>query len=134
MKMKGRIIYLALLIMVLIVPGCHYRKGKSFTWVQTGDTVKYLIAASGSGSHILKKVNHLVNMHQVKKDDCQVILVSDSASLANARCMLLFNSVLPDIRNDMLSKGFLGTFTSRQIITYLVVTRSDLDKYFTPSD
>jgi hypothetical protein len=132
--MKGRIIYLALLIMVLVIPGCHYRKGRSFTWSQTGDTVKYVIAASGSGRHILKKVNRLVRIHQVKKDDCQVIFVSDSASLVNARSLLLFNSVLPDIRNDMLSKGFLGTFTSRQIITYLVVTRSDLEKYFTPSD
>jgi|WetSurMetagenome_2_1015567.scaffolds.fasta_scaffold837256_2 hypothetical protein len=132
--MKIRMIYLLLLVLVIAFPGCHYRKGRAFTWSQTGDTVRYIIAASGSGKHVMNEMNGMVRRHRLRKDDCRVIFVSDSATLVHTRSLLLFNSVLPDLRKDMLSKGFFGTFTSRQIITYLVVTRSDLEKGFTPTD
>ncbi len=46
----------------------------------------------------------------------------------------MFNSVLPNLKEDMLSKGFLGTFTTRQNITYLVVNQSEFEKYLTSSD
>jgi hypothetical protein len=132
--MNGRILFPELIIAAILITGCHYRKGESFRWSETGDSVKYVIASSGSGRHIMKKVNRLVKIHRIRKDDCRVIFISDSSSLSGEKAILLFNSVLPDLRNDMLSKGFIGTFGSRQVVTYLVVSRSDLEKYFTHTD
>ena len=132
--MNGRIIYLVILISVLLLPGCQYRKGKSFTWSETGDSVKYIIATSGYGKRVVKKVNRLVSIHEIKRDECRVIYVSDSACVGQTKSILLFNSVLPDLRKDMLSKGFIGTFGTRQKIIYLVVSAGDFKKYFTPTD
>jgi hypothetical protein len=73
-------------------------------------------------------------MHEIKRDDCQIIYLSDSGAIRENRSILLFNSVLPDLKDDILSKGFLGTFTTKQNITYLVVTQAEIDKYLTSSD
>ena len=73
-------------------------------------------------------------MHEKKGDSCRIIYLSDSNAILKNKSILLFNSVLPDLKEDMLSKGFLGTFTTRQNITYLVVSQEEFDKYLTSSD
>jgi hypothetical protein len=132
--MVGRLAYLVLIFLLVVTAGCNYRKGASYTWSETGDTVKYIVVTAGSGRHILNKMNQRVRNHKLRDDECRIIFVSDSAGLSQGRGILLFNSVLPDIGDDMLSKGFIGTFVSRQVITYLLVSRNDFENYFTPSD
>ncbi len=132
-KMKARLACLSLLAMVLVYSGCQYRKGESFTWSGTADSVKYLILSSGSGKRIQEKLARLVWMHESKGDKCRVIFVSDSAGIYDSKSILLFNSVMPDVSKDMLTKGFIGTFSTRQNVTYLVVVRNDFEKNFKPS-
>jgi len=132
--MKNGIVCTGLLLMFILIPGCQYRKGKAFTWAETGDSISYLILDSGSGKHIAAKIAQLTKMHERKKDSCHFIYLSDSDALLKKKSILLFNSVLPDVKDDMLSKGFMGTFGTRQDITYLVVSRADFEKFLTSSD
>ena len=132
--MKNGIVCVGLLLVFFLIPGCQYRKGKAFTWAETGDSVRYLIIDAGSGKHITAKIAQLTEMHESKGDRCRIVYLSDSNSIKINKSILLFNSVLPDLKDDMLSKGFIGTFTTRQDITYLVVCQTDIEKYLTSSD
>ena len=132
--MKYGIVSIGFLLLLILLPGCQYRKGKAFTWSETGDSIQYLIIDAGSGKHITDKITQLTEMHVAKGDNCSVIYLSDSVDIKKNKSILLFHSVLPDLKEDMLSKGFLGTFTTRQNITYLVVNQSEIDKYLTSSD
>jgi hypothetical protein len=132
--MKYGIVSIGLFLILILIPGCQYRKGKAFTWSETGDSIQYLIIDAGSGKHITAKIDQLTKMHERKGDSCRIIYLSDSESILKNKSILLFNSVLPDLKDDMLSKGFLGTFTTRQNITYLVVNQSEFEKYLTASD
>jgi hypothetical protein len=132
--MRKGLTNLLFIIVILLIPGCQYRKGKSFTWSGTADTVAYMISSSGSGMRIQEKLKQQVWIHESKGDRCSIIYVSDSASLVDTKSILLINTVLPDYTKDMLTKGFMGTFSTRQIITYLVVSQSDFKNCFTPTD
>lgn len=132
--MKYGIACIGFLLVLILIPGCQYRKGKAFTWSETGDSIQYLIIDAGSGKHITAKIAQLTEMHERKGDSCHIIYLSDSDAILKNKSILLFHSVLPDLKEDMLSKGFLGTFTTRQNITYLVVNQSEIDKYLTSSD
>jgi hypothetical protein len=132
--MKKGIVCIGLLLMFFLIPGCQYRKGKAFTWAETGDSIQYLIIDAGSGKHITAKIAQLAKMHERKGDSCSIIYLSDSNAILKNKSILLFNSVLPDLKEDMLSKGFFGTFTTRQKITYLVVNQEEMHKYLTSSD
>jgi hypothetical protein len=129
--MKRGYFVIVLFLLFFLIPGCQYRKGKAFTWNETGDSIQYLIADAGRGEHIMDKIAQLVEKHESKGDSCRVFYLGDSNAIRNDRSLILFNSVLPDLKEDMLSKGFLGTFTTRQNITYLVVSQQDFDKYLT---
>ena len=131
--MKAGLACLSLLTMVLMYSSCEFRRGESYTWSGTADTVNYLVTSSGPGKRIQQKIARLVWMHEGKGDKCRVIYVSDSAGIYGSKSILLFNSVLPDVNNDMLTRGFISTFSTRQDVTYLVVSRNDFEKSFTPS-
>ena len=132
--MKNVFFCIGIVFMILLIPGCEYRKGKAFTWSETGDSIQYLVISAGSGKRITAKIAQLSKMHERKEDSCQFIYLSDPAVILKNKSILLFNSVLPDMKDDMLSKGFIGTFTTHQDITYLVVSRDEIDKYLTSSD
>jgi hypothetical protein len=132
--MKSRIVGIGLLLILFLIPGCQYRKGKAFTWSETGDSIRYLIIDAGSGKHIAAKIAQLTKMHERKRDSCRVIYLGDPDAILKKKSILLFNSELPNLEDDMLSKGFFGTFTTRQNITYLVVNQDEIDKYLNSSD
>lgn len=127
--MKIRIVCRVLFLALILLPGCQYRKGKAFTRTEPGDSIQYLIIDAGSGRHISNKIAQLVKMHEMKGDSCRIFYLSDSITILNNKSILLFNSVLPDLKEDMLSKGFIGTLTTRQNITYLVVSREEFSKH-----
>jgi len=123
---------LILLAMVLVTSCCEYRRGKSYTWKGKADTLDCIIFASGQGTRIQGKLSREVYLHESRGDKCRVIWVSDSAQISQTRGILLINTVLPDYSKDMLTRGFIGTLSTRQIITYLVVSRHDFEMNFTP--
>jgi hypothetical protein len=127
--MKNGIVCIGVLFLLILISGCQYRKGKAYTWTETGDSIQYLIIDAGSGKHITAKIAKLTNMHERKGDSCKVIYLSDPDAVLKKKSVLLFNSKLPDLNDDMLSKGFLGTFTTRQNITYLVVNQAEIKKF-----
>jgi hypothetical protein len=126
------IIFILLFTILIINSGCEYRKGDTFNHKGSPDSLVYTLAAKGSGKYIINKVNKLYIMHDLKYDDCNVVYVSDSATIIESKSILLFNSILPNLENDLLTKGFMGTLRTKQKITYMVVTKQDLPKYFTP--
>ena len=56
--MKNGIVCIGLLFMIFLIPGCQYRKGKAFTWTETGDSIRYLIIDAGSGKHIMPNLHN----------------------------------------------------------------------------
>lgn len=132
--MKSGIAFIGLLLVLILIPGCQYRKGKAFTWSETGDSVQYLVMDAGSGKQITAEIEQLTKKHEMKGDKCRVIYLSEPGDVVKNKSILLFNSVLPNLEDDMLSKGFFGTFTTRQHITYLVVTREEIEKYLKPKE
>jgi hypothetical protein len=131
--MRYGIAALGLFFVILLFAGCQYRKGKSFTWSETGDSINYIIVASGKGHHMADKMNRLARMHEKKGDSCRIIYLSGQDNPENKKTIILFNSVLPNLKDDMLSKGFIGSFSTHQNITYLVVREDEFDKYLSPA-
>jgi len=125
-----RLIIPLALAAVILFTGCRYRKGDAYTWSGTADTVTYFIKARGR--HLNDRISRLMWVHGNKRDDCRVIYLSDSARINTEPGILLFSSTLPDLKEDMLKKGFMGTFASRQVVTYLVVTRDEMDRFLKP--
>jgi hypothetical protein len=95
-----------------------------------GDSLTYAILARGNGNRISKKAAQLKLQHEYKGNVCQIKYVSDSATFINQKGILLVNTTLPDIKNDILTKGFIGAFASRQDVIYLLVSRQDFKQYF----
>jgi hypothetical protein len=117
------------LLMTLVLSSCHYRKGTSFTWKETGDSVRFVVIGSGRGKELSERVKKLTFAHESRGDSCRTLVLGGPGTDQNGRQILLLNSVLPDMQDDMLSKGFMGTFSTRQKITYLLVPEKDMDKY-----
>jgi hypothetical protein len=121
------------LLMILVLGSCHYRKGTSFTWKETGDSVRFVVIASGKGKELTERIKKLTFAHESRGDSCTTVFLGESRTDQNVRLILLLNSVLPHMQDDMLSKGFMGTFSTRQKITYLVVPEKDMDKFLVPA-
>jgi hypothetical protein len=116
---------------LFMLSSCKFRRGDAYTWEGTADTVTYFVRASNRHvNHKLKKLNWV---HGNKGDDIQVVYLSDSTLIEGRPSVLLFSSALPELEKDMMEKGFMGTFASRQVVTYLVVTRKDLSRHLKPS-
>ena len=128
--MNFRMFLVMALIMTVFMSACKYRKGEIYTRNLQGDSLAYMILDRGRGEKIVNKAAQLKLQHEYKGNSCQVRYVSDSAALYNGKGILLFNSRLPDIENDMLTKGFFGTFTSKQDVVYLLVSYGDFGVYF----
>jgi hypothetical protein len=119
-----------LVLIILILPGCKYQKGDRYTSTIQGDSLGYLILDRGTGRSLSEKAASLKARHESRGNSCVIRYISDSATLNNQHGVLLFNSAMPDVDNDMLTKGFLGAFSSRQQVIYLLVSYEDLGRYF----
>lgn len=121
---------IALLIMMSIAWGCKYHKGDIYTSSLQEDSLVYVIAGKGSGKKLSEKASEIKMEQETKGNTCIVKYLSDSASLQDMKSILLFNAVLPEMEGDMLAKGYLGTFTSKQSVTCLLVSDTDFDNIF----
>lgn len=115
---------------LLLTAGCIYKKGDAYRSVSSEDTLSYMIASKGSGMEIMKKAWQLKKAHESKGNLCLIQYVTDSASVAHKKAILLTRVILPNMKDDMLTKGYFGTFTSKQEVTIKIVSRDQLEKYF----
>ena len=123
-----------LLSALLCLQGCaHYRKGEAYQYEQGSDTLRFIVRKVGSGEKILKQIRKMTQVHISREDDYRFIYLTDSADLKGHKTVLLFNSQMPDYENDFLSKGYLGAFGTKEIVTYMVVTEEDFNRYFSPA-
>lgn len=118
-------------ILLLILSACgKFSRGNKFRADFSGDTLLYVVTAKGSGHKISRIVSKMKFEHESRGNSCVIKYLTDSASLNDKKGLLLFNSTLPNIKDDFLSKGFFGQFSSKQIVSYLLVSYEDVDKYF----
>lgn len=129
-KKNPGILLCMILLLSVSLSACKYAKGDRYASTLPGDSLQYLILDKGSGRNISKKAAMLKLQHEYKGNVCQVKYISDSAKLDTQKGILLFNATLPDIDNDILTKGFFGSFTSRQIVVYVLVSYQDFEKNF----
>jgi hypothetical protein len=122
---------LVIIIGFIFVWSCgQYQKGNKYSSVIPGDSLPYIIAAKGPGSRLSEKAAEMKVQHEYKGNLCQIRYLSDSALFGDQKGIMLLNSMLPEMEKDMLSKGYLGTFTSRQTVTYILVAYEDFHKFF----
>ena len=116
--------------LLIVISGCRYNKGDMYFSKLPGDELRYVVAARGSGEKLVEKAGTMKLFHESKGNVCTVTYLTDSISLRNQKGILLFNSMLPEIKEDILSKGYFGTFTSKQQVKLLLVSYKDFDLYF----
>lgn len=119
-------------IIACLVAGCRgqFRKGEKYMANNHADSLLYLMLDQGKGYKVARKAAGLKYGHESKGNSCQVIYASDSASLSGERVYLLSHIALPDMAEDLLTGGFIGTFTSRQDVIYVIVPAAELNQYF----
>jgi len=128
--MIRHLIRLAYLLLIIILSGCKYNKGDMYTSALTGDGLNYLIMAKGSGEKISQKASDQKLNYEYKGSSCQIKYLTDSAKLNSQKGILLVNVTLPNIEDDMLTKGYIGTLSSKQQVILLLVSDEDFERYF----
>jgi hypothetical protein len=124
---------LILLSILFSVSSCsEFHKGDKFSSAIAGDSLQYVIIAKGNGRKLSEKAHLTKQQHEAKGNVCEINYLTDSVSLQDKSALLLFNSMLPDIQQDMLTKGFFGTFTSKQSVTLHLVSVEDFNRFFNP--
>jgi len=123
------------LLTVLVIAGCgKYSRGDRFKANFAGDSLMYVVFNKGYGEKISEIASQMKVQYEMRGNNCVITYLTDSVSLNEKKGLLLFNSTLPNIENDILSKGFIGQFNSKQIVSYLLVANEDIDKYFIKSE
>lgn len=131
--MKARLLWMLLVLTVyLFISGCSYKKGDICYYTESGDTLKFIVRNSGRGQVVMKKVDKLRELHQNRKDEYKFVFLSDSLEVMANKSVLLSHSEMPDYEEDMLTKGYLGAFGTKEVVTYMIVTVSDIENYFSP--
>lgn len=117
-------------IVLMVLAGCKYRRGEAYVFKSGTDSTEYLIASVRKGAGMQRKLEETARIHRIKEDSVSFIFIGDSADILKETCILLFSSKLPDVKNDLLSGGFMGAFGSRQVVTYVVVQKSEFEGQF----
>lgn len=123
-------VIISVILTIITVWSCTYRKGDIYSTNLAGDSLNYVVMSAGKGRNISKKAADLNLNHKIKGNSCQIRYLSDSAALNNQQGILLIHTALPDIENDMLTGGFMGTLGSKQNVSVLIVADQDFDTYF----
>lgn len=128
--MKEHCFRIILLLLLTGISCCHYSKGDQYVSTHSGDSVNYLIMDQGKGMKLAVKANREQLEHAYKGNACEVIYLTDSNEFITQKGILLFHIFLPNMKEDMLTKGYFGTFTSKQQATYVLVSMKDFEKHF----
>ncbi|MBN1143873.1 MAG: hypothetical protein JXA72_05595 [Bacteroidales bacterium] len=126
-----RLFFLIAVLLLLTGISCRsYKKGDKYVSVHSDDSVSYLIMDQGSGMKLAEKANREQLEHAYKGNACEVVYLTDSTEFITQKGILLFHIFLPNVEEDMLTKGYFGTFTSRQEVKYVLVSKEDFEKLF----
>jgi hypothetical protein len=128
--MKSTLCLIALLMLLASISCSHYKKGDKYNSVHPDDSVSYLIMDRGKGMKLAGKANREQLEHAYKGNVCEVVYLTDSTEFITQKGILLFHTVLPNVEEDMLTKGYFGTFTSKQEVKYVLVSKEDFEKLF----
>jgi len=131
---KNKLWLLILFFGIFIIPACSYKKGDSYQYIQSGDTIRFIIRKSANGRKIQDQISRLRVVHTSRNDEYKFVYLSDSLDIIDQKAVLLSHSEMPDYEDDLLTKGYLGAFGTKEIVTYMIVTTKDFDKYFYPPD
>jgi hypothetical protein len=119
-----------LIVFFTIISGCgEYSRGDRFKADFGDDSLLYVVAAKGYGEKISEMALQMKDQHEARGNSCVITYLTDSAALNDKKGLLLLNSTLPHIEDDLLTKGFFGQFTSKQIVSYILVSAEDVNKY-----
>jgi hypothetical protein len=119
-----------LTVFLILLTACSkYHKGDTFTLLE-GDSLLYVIGAKGSGEKLIRKVHERKLNYELKGDSCRVTYLTDSAKMDELKALMLINTTLPKMQDDMLTKGFFGTLTSKQVVSIMLVSVEDFNRYF----
>ncbi len=128
--MKNLLFCFAMLLILTGISCSKYKKGDKYISVHSGDSVSYLIMDRGKGMKLAGKANREQLEYAYKGNACEVVYLTDSSKFITQKGILLFHTFLPNMEDDMLTKGYFGTFTSKQQVTYMLVSREDFEKHF----
>jgi hypothetical protein len=121
----------AILLLILATGSCgKYSRGDRYLANLADDSLLYVVAVKGSGLKVSGVAANMKYEHESRGNSCVVRYLTDSASLDEKKSLLMMNTSLPNIEEDVLSKGYIGQFGSKQIVSYLIVSYDDVDKYF----
>ncbi|MBN1790056.1 MAG: hypothetical protein JW830_06145 [Bacteroidales bacterium] len=129
-RINHYLLFFMVLLLTVMLPACKYRKGSRYNSVIPGDSLQYLVLDKGSGEKMSRKAAMLKFQHEYKGNICEIKYISDSVKLDTQKGILLLNTSMPEVENDILTKGFFGSFTSKQVVVYLLVSYPDFEKYF----
>jgi hypothetical protein len=119
-----------LTVFLILLSACSkYHKGDTYTLLE-GDSLLYVIGAKGSGEKLSRKVHERKLNYELKGDSCRVTYLTDSAKMDEVKALMLINTTLPKMQDDMLTKGFFGTLTSKQVVSIMLVSVEDFNRYF----
>jgi len=120
-----------LMITAMLPSACgKYRRGELYYSEVSGDSLNYVVQNTGKGTSILTRVRDLEIMHIKRNDEVNVLVVNDSAAVADGKALLMVHTEMPNYEDDMLSKGYMGAFGSKVIAQYVVISFEDFGKYF----
>ena len=119
-----------LLVILIIISSCTYKKGEIYTTDLTGDSLHFVLMDKGAGTKIARKAARLKMSNEVRGNNCIIHYVTDSTRLMEEKGILFFSASMPNIDEDILTKGYFGAFTSKQDIIILLVSYEDLDQNF----
>lgn len=125
-----RIIVILIVFLTVLTACGKFNKGDTFKSMITGDSLVYVIGAKGSGEKLSRKAYERRLAYESKGDSCRITYLTDSAKMEQAKALLLINTTLPKMQDDMLTKGFFGTLTSKQVVSIMLVSVDDFSQYF----
>lgn len=128
--MKSTLFRIAVMLLLVSISCSHYKKGDKYISVHFADSVSYLIMDRGKGIKLAGRANREQLEHLYKGNVCEVVYLTDSTEFITGKGILLFHTMLPNVEDDMLTKGYFGTFTSKQEVTYVLVSKEDFEKQF----
>lgn len=82
---KNKIWLLILLLGILFIPACSYRKGETYHFIESGDTIRFILRKSANGKKIQNKINKLRIIHTNRNDEYKVVYISDTLDIIHQK-------------------------------------------------
>lgn len=119
-------VLVSLILLSIMASGCKYHRGNRFVSRQADDSLVYVLQERARGEKLLEKVTRMTLYQESKGNTCDVRYAVDTVALKDQKGFLLLNITLPNVEEDMLTKGYFGALASRQHVIMLVLNEETL--------